>query len=75
MERGEVVGRSGGDGLDPERAWSDERSSGAATATVSRPSSRHVRNTRSAISPRFATSSRRIGTAALYAGGAIGSEP
>jgi len=43
------------------------------TATVPMPSPRHVRKTRSAISPRFATSSRRIGTAALYAGGAIGS--
>ncbi len=37
-------------------------SSGAATATVSIPSARHVRNTRSAISPLFATSSRRIDT-------------
>jgi hypothetical protein len=34
---------------------------GAATATVSIPSARHARKMRSAISPRFATSSLRMG--------------
>jgi hypothetical protein len=50
------------------RACSEPVSSRATAATVSIPSSRHVRKTRTAISPRFATSSRRIGTRALYAG-------
>ena len=40
-------------------------SSGATTATVSMPSSRHVRKMRTAISPRFATSNRLIGTRRL----------
>ena len=44
----------------PTRAWSAPRSSGAATATVSMPSARQARKIRSAISPRLATSSRRI---------------
>src|SRR5947209_17493482 len=43
----------------PERACSEPLSSGATTATVPRPSSRAARNTRSAISPRFATSTFR----------------
>src|SRR5205085_175769 len=45
-----------------ERAWSEPLSSGATTATVAIPSSRHARKTRSAISPRFATSSLRMVT-------------
>src|SRR5437660_2659069 len=44
-----------------EEAWSAPRSSGVATATVSTPSARQARKMRSAISPRFATSSLRIG--------------
>src|SRR5437763_6192343 len=40
-----------------DRACSDRRSSGAATATVPMPSAPQVRKMRSAISPRFATSS------------------
>src|SRR3977135_4745261 len=39
-----------------ERACSEPASSGATTATVPSPSLRAARNTRSAISPRFATS-------------------
>ena len=42
------------------RAWRAPASSGSATATVSIPSSRHVRKIRTAISPRLATSSLRI---------------
>src|SRR3954468_9579609 len=47
-----------------ERACSEPVSSGATTATVPSPSSRAARNTRSAISPRFATST--LFTAAPY---------
>src|SRR6059058_275736 len=43
-----------------ERACREPRSSGATTATVPIPSARQVRKTRSAISPRFATSSLSI---------------
>ena len=49
-----------------ERAWSAPASSGATTATVAIPSSRQVRKMRTAISPRFATRSLRIGTASRY---------
>src|SRR6059058_4322647 len=42
------------------RACSERRSSGAATATVPMPSAPQVRKMRSAISPRFATSSFSI---------------
>src|SRR5689334_25233840 len=38
------------------RTWSDSRSASEYTATVSSPSSRHARITRSAISPRLAMS-------------------
>jgi hypothetical protein len=41
-------------------AWSEPRSSGATTATVSIPSALQALKIRSAISPRFATSSRCI---------------
>ena len=47
------------------RACSAPASSGATTATVAIPSSRHVRKIRTAISPRFATSSFAMGTAEL----------
>src|SRR6266487_2016252 len=43
-----------------ERVCSEPLSSGATTATVATPSSRHVRKMRSAISPRLATRSLRI---------------
>ena len=49
------------------RVCSAPASSGAATATVVIPSSRHVRKIRTAISPRFATSSFETATAELYA--------
>ena len=52
-----------------ERACRADASSGGATATVAMPSSRQARKTRTAISPRFATSSLRIAMAAeAYAG-------
>ena len=50
-----------GYGFLAERAWSEPRSSGATTATVAMPSCRHARKTRSAISPRLATRSFRMG--------------
>ena len=45
-----------------ERACSEPESSSGATATVAIPSSRQVRKTRTAISPRFATRSFRMPT-------------
>ena len=54
-----------------ERACSEPRSSGGATATVAMPSSRQVRKTRSAISPRLATSSLRTATGGAYGRGLI----
>src|SRR5438132_10600969 len=50
-------------GSSAERECSAPRSSAATTATVAIPRARHARKTRSAISPRFATRSFRIGTA------------
>ena len=47
------------------RVWNAPSSSGAATATVSIPSRSHVRKMRTAISPRFATSSRAIALARI----------
>src|SRR4029077_7590419 len=52
------------------RACNAPRSSGATTATDSIPSLVQVRKMRTAISPRFATMSRRTAMEALYAAGA-----